>query len=118
MKKTKTTPVWLNGLPFIAILMLLVLGWMIYLYIFHKESKQQPTINKIVKIEDKYELSDTLYFCDEYSISKNQYYSVYKQDSTEIIYREDICHRCGKDFGSHGTIQMWKTKDIIMQERD
>lgn len=114
----KTTPAWVKGAPFIAILAALILGWAFYTYIFHQESQQQPTVNKIVKVEDKYELSDTLFFCDEFSINKGQYFSVYKYDSTEVLHREDICHRCGKDFGSHGTIQMWKIKDLVMQERD
>lgn len=118
MKKTKTNPTWMNGAPFLAILAILVLGWAFYTYIFYQESKQQPTVNKILRVDDKFELSDTLFFCNERSIRTKQYYSVYKFDSTEVLHREDVCHRCGKNFGAHGTIQMWKTKDLVMQERE
>ncbi|MBQ7462481.1 MAG: hypothetical protein IJS63_09590 [Bacteroidaceae bacterium] len=118
MRKTKTNPTWVKGAPFIAILALFVLSWAFYAYIFYQEDKQQPTVNKILRVDNQYELSDTLFFCNEHSIRKKQYYSVYKSDSTQTLRREDICRRCGKDFGSHGTIQMFRTKDLLTKERE
>ena len=118
MKTTKTIAERLRDACIIAILILFVCGIVYYFYTIYQESKQQPTVNKIKKVGDQYELSDTLFFCDEYPKVNSPYYSVYKRDSTEMLHREDICHRCGKDFGWHSTLQMRKRADLLIQERE
>lgn len=115
MKKIITK--WLKETFVFSIPVIFICGTVFIFYNLYKESKQQPTVNKIHRVDNKFELSDTLYFCNERSIRKKQYYSVYKSDSTEILHREDICHRCGKDFGSHGTVEMWYIKELSLQER-
>ena len=89
-----------------------------YCYTIYQEKKRQPTVNKTLRIGNKYELSDTLFYCDEYPKPNSPYYSVYKQYSTSVLHREDICHRCGKDFGWHSTLQMRKRADLLIQERE
>lgn len=118
MKTTKTITERLKDAFVIAIPVIFICGIVYYFYTIYHDSKQQPTINKILKVGDKYELSDTLFFYDEYPKANSPYYSVYKQDSTDVLHREDICHRCGKNFSRHGTIQMRKSSDLLMQERE
>ena len=118
MKTTKAIAERLKDVSIIAILIIIICGIVYYFYTFYQESELQPTVNKILKVGDKYELSDTLFYCDEFPKANSPYYSVYKPDSIDVLRREDICHRCGKDFGKHGTIQMRERNSIIMQERD
>lgn len=116
MKTKKTIREWLKDAFAISIPIIFVCGIVYYSYTIYQESKLQPTVNKILKVGDKYELSDTLFYCDEYPKANSPYYSVYKQDSTEVLKREDICHRCGKDFSWHGTIQMRNRDRMLKQE--
>lgn len=117
MKTKKTMREWLNDAFAISIPAIFICGIVYYSYTIYHDSKRQPTVNKIVKVGDKYELSDTLFFCDDYHKANSPYYCVYKQDSIDVLRREDICHRCGKDFSRHGTLQMRKRADLLMQER-
>ncbi|MBQ3741686.1 MAG: hypothetical protein II854_04755 [Prevotella sp.] len=118
MKTTRTIADRLREASVIAIPVIFICGIAYYFYTIYQESKQQPTVNKILKVGNKYELSDTLFYCDKYPNLNSPYYSVYKQDSTSVLRREDICHRCGKDFSRHGTLQMRKRADLLMQERE
>lgn len=74
--------------------------------------RPHPHVNKIVIVGNKYELSDTVHFCNS---ECKQYFSIYKRDSTESINDDDLCHKCGNFFSDHANRiiwNMWKTNDV------
>jgi hypothetical protein len=81
-------------------------------YVMHRDSKTHPRVNKVVKIDDKYELSDTLLLCTELYQPNRQYFSTYKQDSLATLKSEDICCHCGNKLSEHHTEEAWLIKQI------
>lgn len=79
----------------------------------HRESKERPTVNKVIKIGDKYELSDTLLLFTELYQPNRQYFSTNKQDSLAALKSEDICCHCGNKLSEHHTEEVWLTKQIF-----
>lgn len=81
-------------------------------YVVHRDSNERPTVNKVVKINDKYELSDTLLLCTEVYQPNRQYFSVIKQDSSAALKPDDICCHCSNKLSEHYTEEAWLMKQI------
>lgn len=83
-----------------------------FAYVFFHENEAHPVVNKIVKAEGGYELSDTLLLCTQTYRPNRQYFSVLLQDSTTTLKPDDICIHCGKKLSEHHTEDVWLEKQI------
>lgn len=92
------------------IIVFALLGY--FAYAVYSESKTHPVVNKIVKTEEGYELSDTLLLCTQTYRPNREYYSVLSQDSAVTLKSDDICIHCGKRLSEHHTEDVWMGKQI------
>lgn len=93
---------------------LLLMGY--FIYALCHESKTHPIVNKIVKTEGGYELSDTLLLCTQTYMPHREHFSVLSPDSTARLKPDDICIHCGKKLSEHHTEDVGLGKQITDSE--
>lgn len=111
-KKPATKRRWKSSLVIFLVIIIIGVVLVIDIQYYYSVFFEQPTVNKVLKVEDKFELSDTLFFCDEFMIHE-RYFSVFKSDSSAVVNPEDICHRCGRKSEAHTTEERRRLKFLL-----
>ena len=86
---------------FTTLIVVCALVLLLYLSLLPDRS---PRVNKIMKMENGYELSDTTHYCNG---KCKQYFSTIKTTQKEEINVTDACHNCGKPFSAHHVNWVW-----------
>ena len=100
----------------VIVIVMCILGY--FGYLFYQDAHKQPKANQIVKIGNRYEMTDTRYFCKRIFTHDYKCFSVIKEDSIDVLKKEDICYHCGNEFERHHSGPMWVVMELSTYERE
>lgn len=88
----------------IIIALTIILGMVFVGILIYFALNPHPNVNKIVKVRNGYELSDTTQYCNS---KCDQYFCTYKEEPAEFINDKDTCLKCSKEFSQHHSNSVW-----------
>ena len=76
-------------------------GLAIFLTILFIGCETTPIIKVARTVDGRFEQTVSNYHCNMYKNADS--FSTFKNDSTDAIYKTDICNKCGRTFSEHET---------------